>query len=549
MNTEKTHSGETISCWMEEATYRPIPVPKEHVVFDACIVGAGIAGLSVAYEQAKAGRSVVVVDSGPLFGGQSGRTTAQLSNVMDDRLYNLIKLHGQENAATIVNSHRKAIKHIEEIVHMEKIDCDFLRLPGYLFNKTTPFPDLNSDILGDELEAYQRIGYRHLEMVESIDHLPFYTGPALKFHAQAQFHPVKFMNGLAKAIEGLGGRFYLHQKVKDVQDGTPARVELENGALIDAHAVIVATNTPINDRFAIHTKQYAYRTYAVAAQIPKGSLPPALYWDTEQPYHYVRLMTGEEDEGSDTLIIGGEDHKTGQEDHTEERFIALEDWARDHFPEITTFTHRWSGQIWEPADGISFIGRNPGDKHIYIVTGDSGQGMTHGMIAGMLLRDLIMNRTNPWEKLYSPSRKPIFAGLTYLKENLNTAWQYTDYLKASEAKDPAEILPGHGAVLQSGFKKVAVYKDEAGQVTQLSAACTHLGGVVHWNQTEKSWDCPCHGSRFSATGEVITGPANQNLEAVADSAIPTAQSREISDRPPSYMDMRTFGSSAIRRKA
>ncbi len=538
MNTKKTHSGETLSCWMEEPTYPPVPLPKEHTVYGACIVGAGIAGLSTAYHLAKSGRTVVVVDAGPLYGGQSNRTTAHLSNVMDERLYHLIKMHGEENAALIVDSHRQAVHRIEEIVRTEKIDCDFLRLPGYLFNRTTTFPDLNTDILGDELDAYHRIGYRRLEMIENVTDLPFYSGPALKFQDQAQFHPVKYMNGLAKAIEAMGGRFYTHQKIKDVKDGAPAQVEFENGSIIEARSVIVATNTPINDRFTIHTKQYPYRTYAVAANVPKGSLRPALYWDTDEPYHYIRLMTGEEDEGTDTLIIGGEDHKTGQEHSTEERFIQLEDWARDHFPDITGFSYRWSGQIWKPADGIALIGKNPGDKNIYIVTGDSGMGMTHGTIAGILLRDLIMNRRNAWEKIYDPARKPLFAGLTYLRENLNTAWQYTDYLKPGEVKDVAEILPGHGAVLQHGLKKVAVYRDETGQITQLSAICPHLGGVVHWNGAEKSWDCPCHGARFSAQGEVITGPANQGLKCIDEDPIPTSQEvlREIVDRPLSFPD-------------
>jgi Rieske Fe-S protein len=239
-----------------------------------------------------------------------------------------------------------------------------------------------------------------------------------------------------------------------------------------------------------------------------GSIPRALYWDTADPYHYVRLS-------GDILIVGGEDHKTGQKDDGEERLRRLESWTRERFP-IGRVEFRWSGQVMEPVDGLGYIGRNPGDKqHVYVATGDSGHGMTHGTIAGILITDLILGRSNEWENLYDPGRKSIRSTGEYIKENLNVAKQYTDYLWPGEARSEDAIRPGQGAVVRQGLTKVAVYRDEAGTLHRASAVCPHLGCIVHWNSLEQSWDCPCHGSRFNVEGGVLNGPALGGLGSVS----------------------------------
>jgi Rieske Fe-S protein len=217
-------------------------------------------------------------------------------------------------------------------------------------------------------------------------------------------------------------------------------------------------------------------------------------------------------ETHDCLIVGGEDHKTGQAEDTEARFDRLEAWARRVFPHLQLIEYRWSGQVLEPVDGLAFIGRNPGEDNVYIATGDSGHGMTHGTIAGILIRDLIQNRDNEWAKIYDPSRKSLKSLAEFTKENLNVAVQYVDYVTGGNVKDPDRIRPGSGAVLRRGLQKVACYKDETGLLHELSPICPHLGCVVDWNDTEKTWDCPCHGSRFSALGKVVNGPANSDLE-------------------------------------
>jgi Rieske Fe-S protein len=253
-------------------------------------------------------------------------------------------------------------------------------------------------------------------------------------------------------------------------------------------------------------------------------VPDALYWDSYEYYHYVRLQPLA-DVGSgngaanlyDLLIVGGEDHKSGQADDSDQRHARLLRWARERFPSILDVAFTWGGQYMETVDGLAFIGRNPLDKdNVYIVTGDSGMGMTHGTIAGMLLTDMILGRENPWEQLYDPSRKNIRAVRQFASENLNVAAQYSDWVTPGEVDSVDEIAPGCGAILRRGLSKIAVSRDEDGTLTEVSAVCPHLKCIVHWNQAERTWDCPCHGSRFRADGEVINGPANRNLEPVGE---------------------------------
>jgi Rieske Fe-S protein len=237
-----------------------------------------------------------------------------------------------------------------------------------------------------------------------------------------------------------------------------------------------------------------------------------LYWDTPDPYHYIRLQSDKSNLSQDILIVGGEDHKTGQENNGDERFARLEQWTRERFPQSGEVEFRWSGQVMEPSDGIAFIGRNPLDEdNVFIATGDSGQGMTHGTIAGMLLTDLLQGRKNAWEDLYSPSRVTLRALTDYASENLNVAGQFADYVTAGDIKSVDELAPGQGAIMREGLSKLAVYRDDGGTVHKLSAVCPHLGCIVAWNSTEKTWDCPCHGSKYRADGRVYQGPANSDL--------------------------------------
>jgi glycine/D-amino acid oxidase-like deaminating enzyme/nitrite reductase/ring-hydroxylating ferredoxin subunit len=479
-----------------------------------CIVGAGIAGMSTAYLLARAGVSVVVLDDGPIGGGETGRTTAHLSNALDDRYDELARLFGQRGAQLAAESHTAAIDRIESIVAEEGVHCNFERLDGYLFAP----PEESRAGLAREYEAARRAGLIDIAWVDKAPLQGFDTGPCLRFPRQGQFHPLRYLYGLAEAIGHYGGRIFTHTHADEIKGGSHASVETRNGYCVTAAAVVVATNSPVNDPLIMHTKQSAYRTYVIGAQVPRGVVPPALYWDTADPYHYVRLHRGGDTplqgqaDAYDLLIVGGEDHRVGEQDDGAARFAALDCWARRRFPRLGTLAYQWSGEVLEPMDSLAFIGRRPTDEpNVFIATGDSGHGMTHGMIAGMLLTDLILGRPNPWADLYNPSRLTGPAALDYLTENVTTVFHYTDWLTGGEVASTAEIQPGEGRIIRRGLSKIAAYRDENGVVHERQAICPHLGCVVAWNSTEKSWDCPCHGSRYDAFGHVLNGPANNDL--------------------------------------
>lgn len=480
----------------------------DNLTADVCVVGAGLAGLTTAYLLAKEGRKVVVLEKGPVGGGNTGRTTAQLATALDDRYSELIRVHGEDKARLAAESHSAAISLIETVSQDERIDCAFERVSGYLF---VP-PGESRSVLDDELEAAHASGLIGVERVARAPIKDFDTLPCLRFPDQGQFDPIRYLNGLAEAIQKYGGQIFTDTPAEEVEDGAPVRVRTRSGFTVTAGAAVVATNTPMNDRVAIHTKQAPYMSFVVALEVPANSVERALYWDTLDPYHYVRVQPTA-DGGAELLLVGGEDHKTGQADDADERYAKLEAWARARFPEVGQVAYRWSGQVYETIDGLAYIGRNPGDEHVYVVTGDSGMGMTHTTVAGMLLRDLIAGRDNPWAGLYDPARKPVKAAGEFVKELANVGAQFAELLTPG-AGSADDIAPGSAAVVGFGPAKHAVYRDEAGTLHTRSAVCPHLGCVVSWNQGEKSWDCPCHGSRFDAYGGVLSGPAKSDLKEV-----------------------------------
>ncbi len=478
------------------------------------IVGAGIAGLTTAYLLTEQGQSVVVLDDGPIGGGMTARTTAHITNALDDRFYELERLFGESGARLAAQSHTAAIDKIEEVVTRERINCGFARVDGFLFAG----PNGSLEVLEEEIAAAHRAGLKEIAWLDRAP-LDFWdTGPCLRFPRQAQFHPMKYLSGLAEAIQRDGGKIFTGTHADEIRGGRNAYVTTASGYEIRCDSIVVATNSPVNDLVAVHTKQAPYTTYVIGARIPKLSVPSLLLWDApkdlSEPYHYLRIA---EDDDHDVLILGGEDHKTGQKHDGAQRWGKLEQWTRHRFPMIEDIEFRWSGQVMEPVDGLAFIGRNPSDaENVFIATGDSGMGMTHGTIAGMLLTDLILARENDWAGLYDPSRKTASAIADFMHENLNVAAQYADVLTPGKVDSIDEVENDEGAVVRNGLSKTALYRDPDGVVHKMSAVCPHLGCIVAWNAAEKTWDCPCHGSRYNRFGAVINGPANSDLTEVTD---------------------------------
>lgn len=523
-----TNSG-TTSAWIATATVPDYPALTGNQRADVCVIGAGIAGLTTAYMLLRAGKSVIVIDAIGVGAGETGRTTAHFFPP-DERYFEIERGFGSDKAAMVADSYRKATDCVEAIIRREKIDCEFERLDGYLFSPEKRW----DDTLDHEYAVTTRLGL-DVRRLERVPGLSFDTGPCLRFTNQAQFHPLKYLAGLADAIVRMGGRIHDHTRALDIEgDDKNAQVRTEHGT-IDAAAVVVATNTPFNDRLVMHTKQSGYRTYVVALRVPKDALPRVLLWDTGDPYYYVRLASGPAATGYDLLIAGGLDHKTGQDSTPQHRYTQIEAWVRHRFPLAGQVDYRWSGEVMEPSDGVAFLGRNPLDHdNVYIITGDSGNGMTHCTAGAMLIHDLILGRENEWAELYAPSRKAFHGIGDFITEQANTLAQYTDWVRGGDVESVDEIPAGEGAIVRDGGKLLAVYRSDDGGLQAVSAACTHLGCAVHWNSGEKSWDCPCHGSRFAADGAVLHGPARRPLSAATLSPPPAGHGadEQLDERRP-----------------
>jgi len=485
------------------------PPLTEDITCDVCVVGAGIAGLTTAYLLAQAGRFVVIIDANNSPGGGETRfTTAHLASAIDNRFTEVVRIRGKECARLAYQSHSAAIDRIESICRSENIDCGFRRLDGHLF----PAPG-DVKMIEKEYDAATAIGcdVRRLERVPAPELGP---GPCLQFRRQGTLEPSRYTAGLFAAAAHAGVRFFGKTRARDVDGGSPAAVRTDRGGTVHAGAIVVATNTPVHTRFAMHTKIAPYMTYVIAGPVPRGSVPDGLFWDTADPYHYIRLISAADQPNGpmDKLVVGGADHKAGQDSDPGRRWDDLEAWTRGRFTSFGEVQYRWSGMVMETLDGLGHIGVDPtGEENVYVATGDSGMGMTHGTIAGILLTDLILGVPNPWVDLYAPSRLPVRATGEYISEGANTAAQYTDWITGGDVKSPDEIKPGMGAVVRRGLTKLAVYRDESGGLHTRSAVCPHLGCIVRWNPAERTWDCPCHGSRFQATGEVIHGPSTADL--------------------------------------
>jgi glycine/D-amino acid oxidase-like deaminating enzyme/nitrite reductase/ring-hydroxylating ferredoxin subunit len=505
------------------------PVPDD-LETDVCIVGAGISGLSVAYALVRDGTTVTVVDDGPVGGGETGRTSAHLSCALDDRYSHLESLFGETGARLAAQSHRAAIASIEATVTQLQIACEFRRVDGYLFAPCTQPPESHglAPELARELAAATRAG---LDVTEAVSApLPFATGRCLRFADQAEFQPVAYLRGLAAAVIAAGGRIHTGVRVHAIEGGDAPHVQLAGGRVIRAKSIVDASNASITNRYDLPLRQAAYRSYVIGFDLAPGEIPHALYWDTEDPYHYLRVARGED--GREILLVGGADHRTGHGEPMK-AWDALEAWARERMPSVGPAVTRWSGQIMEPADALGYIGAARGRPNVFVVSGDSGNGLTNGAIAGLLLPALLRGESHLWAALYAPTRSRHHGLGTLVQESVSSIVPYADWLGGSEVSSLAEIAPGNGAVLRHGAHRIAAYRDASGGCSLRSARCPHLHAVVRWNPVERSWDCPAHGSRFEPCGTVVNSPSAHDLptlDAEIEAAVRAGESAALQPR-------------------
>jgi len=496
-NVQAEHS---VSLWMPVPEIPGTPVADSRPC-DLVVIGAGMAGLSIAYEALAKGRQVTVLDRGAIASGMTSRTTAHLASALDDFYHEFIGRRGEDEARLLHESLAASIDRIEQIARSEGIDCDFTRCDGYLFLGEGD----EIEILERELDACHRIGFSGVGWADRAPMPSFNTGRCLRFPRQGRFHPLKYLQGLARAILTKGGVLHPYTVVESVtQNGNDVAVKTANGQTILARDVVCATNSTIVGPTTLHTKMAPYRTYAMAFSVAKGAVTDALYWDTLEAYHYVRLQEGE---NTDYLLVGGEDHKTGEADDANVCFEGLETWARMHFSPVDEVTHRWSGQVLEPVDYAGFVGRHPQNSHVWLVTGDSGQGITNGAVAGLLIPTLMEGAEHPWQKIYDPSRVSLKAAGKFIAENVTAVKSMAEHLGGPLLPSEDALGPGEGGLIKSGLQPIAAYRAEDGELLRLSASCSHIGCTVHFNSFERCWDCPCHGSHFAPDGEALNAPA------------------------------------------
>lgn len=476
---------------------------------DVIVVGAGITGLVTAYRLQQSGKKVMVLEKDKVAGGETAYTTAFITYVIDTDLPVLTKRFGKENAKMIWNSATEAIDYIEEIINTEKIDCDFMRVPGVNFTTTQEDVEFLQELQTAAIEIGYNPEFRSLQL--DVDA----ALAELHFPDQAKFSPLKFLYSLAKICSERGVIIREDATVASYSKETERQVvELEGGEKLYSDFVVVATHNPNNGAQEVISRLTPCQTYVLTAEIPSGIFPEQLYWDTAEPYHYFRIDKSET-EGKQLITLGGEDHRTGtspEKDPQEE----LEKFLISLLPEGTTYQmkYRWSGQVLESIDGIPFIGRNLRNKGQFIATGFAGDGMIFGPLSAIINTDLILGRENKWEHLYTAKR--LFNIPQLMKRGLEITGgligNRLNNLKPNSDADIEKMPPGTGKVLNLQGKQVAVYKDDNGKVVRRSAVCTHQGCIVHWNQQAQSWDCGCHGSRFATSGEVMAGPAKKPLE-------------------------------------
>ncbi len=503
--THPAGSDESLSLWIDTTSPTNYPSLSGQVHADVAIIGAGITGITAAYLLAKAGKSVVLVDKGRIAMSETGHTTAHIVEGTDADYRDLIKDHGEENARLNTEAIRSAIALIRSLVDQERIDCDLQPVDGYLYAEE----EKDREYLQRQQEFIRQAGLDS-EWVDRVP-LPFDTIGGLRFSNQYAFHVRRYLLAVAEAAAKKGTRIFESSLANDIENAEKdgeCVVKCEEGTIRARH-VLLATHVPINDRGTLWLKMHETRTYVVAAPIERGRMADALYWDTSYPYHYTRLL--DTNKGL-FLIVGGEDRNVGKSENSEDRYRALEAYCRTRFG-VTSFTHHWSGQINEPADALPFIGPSSHGKNVWTATGYSGTGITYGTLAGSVLSDLVLERENRFAKLYDPGRTKVGSVLGNVMTNVIEAPKRLIEKIARldvEASSVSEIGEGDGKIVTSDGTKYAVARID-GELCTLDPTCTHMGCTVEWNGAEKSWDCPCHGSRFDIRGEVLNGPATAPL--------------------------------------
>lgn len=495
------------SLWQDTAASNPglkndIPVQQ----FDVVIAGGGITGITTGLLLQKAGKSVLIAEAQSVGFGTTGGTTAHLNSFLDTPYHVIQSKFGNDNATLTAEAVQDALDLIRSNVKAYNIDCGYKELSAFLFSQDEKQTNELEDILKASHECKVKCSWS-----KSIP-VPIEFEKAVEFPGQATFHPLRYVNRLLESFIAGGGVFLENCRVTEVKEGEPHLVETARGNFRTEN-FIYATHIPPGVNL-LHFRCAPYRSYAIAVKLQKtNAYPDALAYDMYDPYHYYRTQ---EIDGELYFIAGGEDHKTGHQENTNECFLKLEAHVKKYFP-LQAVSHRWSSQYFEPNDGIPYIGQLPGHPNkMYVATGYGGNGMIYSAVAAITLTEIIVTGSSEYQDLFNPNRlKPVAGFTNFLKESADVVGKLIGkILPANTLSGLADLAPGEARIVKYEGHRLAIYKDEAGKVYPLNSACTHIKCDVAWNSAEKTWDCPCHGSRFSYTGEMVTAPARKDLELV-----------------------------------
>jgi glycine/D-amino acid oxidase-like deaminating enzyme/nitrite reductase/ring-hydroxylating ferredoxin subunit len=500
----------TGSYWQFSETLPEFPSLTSDLKVDVVIIGAGLTGITAAWLLKREGVKVALLERQRCAAADTGHTTAHLTYVTDYRLNHLVKHFGRDAAKAFWEAGAAAIDQIYEIVQSTGGDADFKWVPGYLHARLNGTDKKDRELLEEDFRLARELEF-DAEFVESA---PLMNRSGVRFAHQAKFHPYKYLAPMLRSIPGDGSYVFENTEATEVE-AEPLTVHAGKFK-IRCDYLMIATHTPLLGKTKVfkgtlfQTKLALYTSYVIGAKLPRDSAPEALFWDTNDPYHYLRV---DRHDDHDYVIFGGEDCKTGQEKDPNLVFTRLQAKLKTILPDADP-QHRWLGQVVETNDGLPFIGENEGQQ--FIATGFCGNGFTLGTLAAMMARDRYLRRKNPWFDLFRVDRKEFHGGTwQYVKENLDYPFYLLrDRLKGAEGNSTDELKTGEGKILRLDGKKVAAYRADDGKLTLLSPICTHLKCNVRWNKADQTWDCPCHGSRFKPTGEVFSGPAESPLEKV-----------------------------------
>jgi glycine/D-amino acid oxidase-like deaminating enzyme/nitrite reductase/ring-hydroxylating ferredoxin subunit len=490
--------------WQDSSEPTSYPALDREIEVDALVIGAGITGVTTAYLLRKNGLRVALCERGKIGSGESSHTTAHLTYMTDTRLSDLLATFGEEKTRLAWEAGRDTLEFIEKTVSELGIECDLKVVPGYLAAEEGDHRDAERAALQREANAAAKLGFS----VRYMESAPPDSRPAIEFAHQLKFHPQRYIQGLAAKAHEQGAQIFENTSVEIEEQGRASA----NGVNIRYKSVVIATHVPLQGSKGtvgaalFQTKLAGYSTYAIRAKVPDRGQDELIWSDTQDPFLYLRV-----DREADGLfmILGGEDHKTGQETDTEAAFQNLEKAMRKFSPEFEV-THRWSGQVIETIDGLPYIGMDGSGQ--YIATGFSGNGYTFGTLTALMATDALMGIENRYYDLFDPDRKTFSAIASYMSENKDFPIRLVTDRMGHLPEDPDELENGCGKIMKWKGSRCAVFRDDEGHLHPLSAVCPHMGCVVAWNQAEQTWDCPCHGSRFTATGGLIAGPAEEGLK-------------------------------------